>query len=100
MDRADGMGGTVGDQIRTEQSALGRLVTVYLDAMPDAATFFLTLLLPDFNPMIPGDTPTPFATLAILTTLLTSIAGPSLIEGALQEYVAVALEGTAEFVAP
>jgi len=90
----------VGDQIRTEQSALGRLVTVYLDAMPDAATFFLTLLLPDFNPMIPGDTPTPFATLAILTTLLTSEAGPGIIEGALQEYEAVALEGTAEFVAP
>lgn len=92
----------VGDQIQTERvplrQDLGRLVTVYLDAMPDAATFYLTLLLPDFSPMRLGDAPTPFATLAILTTLRTSIAGPGLVEGALQEYVAVPLEGTAEFV--
>lgn len=89
----------VGDEIRTEQSSLGRLVTVYLDAMPDAATFYLTLLLPDFNPMVLGAAPAPFTTLAILTTLRTSIAGPGLVEGALQEYAAVALEGAAEFVA-
>jgi hypothetical protein len=88
----------VGDEIRTERSEIGSLVTVYLDAMPDAATFYLTLLLPDFNPTILGADPTPFATLAILTTLRTSIAGPGPLEGALQEYVAMPLEGTAEFV--
>jgi hypothetical protein len=38
--------------------------------------------------------------LAILTTQLTSIAGPALIEGALQEYAVVELEGTAELVVP
>jgi hypothetical protein len=89
----------VGDEIGTEPILyLGRLVTGYLDAMPDAATFYLTLLLPDFNRMNLEAAPTPFATLAILTTVLTSEAGPGLIEGALQEYVAVPLEGTAEFV--
>jgi hypothetical protein len=88
----------VGDEISTEQTSIGRLITVYLDAMPDAATFFLTLLLPDFNPMVLGAAPVSFATLAMLTTLRTTIAGPGLLEGALQEYVAVPLEGTAEFV--
>ena len=90
----------VGDEIGTEQTSIGSLVTVYLDAMPDAATFFLSLLLPAFNPMTLGAAPSPFATVAILTTLRTTIAGPGPLEGALQEYVAVALEGTAEFVEP
>ncbi len=65
--------------------------------MPDAATFFLTLLLPEINLNADG-TPTPFATLAILTTHFTTIGGTSLIDGALQAYQVVALEGTAEFV--
>jgi hypothetical protein len=88
----------VGDEIQEERSALGRRITVYLDAAPDAATFYLTLLLPEFNPRGLGSAPASFATLAILTTLLTTIAGPGLLDGALQEFEAVALEGTAEFV--
>jgi hypothetical protein len=67
--------------------------------MPDAATFYLTLLLPEINLSSDG-APTPFATLAILTAELTTIAGPGLIIGALQEYEVVTLEGTAEFVVP
>jgi hypothetical protein len=89
----------VGDEIRTERSEIGSLVTVYLGAMPDAVTFFLTLVLPDFNPRFLGAAPVSFATLAMLTTLRTTIAGPAPLEGALQEYVAVPLEGTAELVA-
>lgn len=89
----------VGSDIRTERSSLGRLVTVYLDAMPDAATFDLTLLLPEINLAADG-APTPFATLMILTAHLTTIGGPGLIVGALQEYEVVELEGTAELVMP
>jgi hypothetical protein len=89
----------VGDEIHTEQVPnLGELVTVYLDAMPDAATFYLTLLLPEFNRMSLEAAPVPFSTLAILTTQLTSIAGPALIEGALQEYAVIEFEGTAGLV--
>ena len=91
----------VGDAIHTEQVLyLGQLVTGYLGAMPDAATFYLTLLLPEFNPMSREAAPVAFSTLAILTTQLTSIAGPALIEGALQEYAVVEMEGTAELVVP
>lgn len=88
-----------GDEIDTEESdQLGRLVTVLLDAVPDGYTLDLTLLLPAIN-LTGDDEPTRFATLAILAKHLTTIAGPRLIEGALQTYEAVALEGTARFVA-
>jgi hypothetical protein len=91
----------VGEEIRTEQVLyLGQLVTGYLGAMPDAATFYLTLLLPEFNPMSQEAAPVAFSTLAILTTQLTSIAGPALIEGPLQEYAVVEMEGTAELIVP
>jgi hypothetical protein len=89
-----------GDQIHAEQVLyLGQLVTGYLDAMPDAATFYLTLVLPEFNGISPMADPVSFSTLAILTTQLTSIAGPALVEGALQEYAVLELDGTAELVA-
>ena len=65
---------TVEPEIRKEGSALVRLVTVYLDAWPDAAVFYLTLVLPECNSMI-ADAPIPFAGLAILTTVRTTIAG-------------------------
>jgi hypothetical protein len=85
-----------GDGITVEESSLGQLVRIYLDAMPDAATFYLTLLLPEFNPLSADGDPIPFATLAILTTELTSLAGPALVRGPLQEYAVIELEGTAE----
>jgi hypothetical protein len=88
-----------GDGIHAEEVLyLNQLITGYLGAAPDAATFYLTLLLPDFNGIGPEADPIPFATLAILTTQLTSIAGPALIEGALQEYAVLELEGPAELV--
>jgi hypothetical protein len=87
-----------GDGIRVEQSSLGQLVRVYLDAMPDAATFYLTLLLPEFNPTPGGAEPIPFSTLAILLTELTTLEGPAVLEGPLQEYAVIELEGTAEVV--
>jgi hypothetical protein len=89
------------DAIQTEQVLpLGQLVTVYLGAIADGATFYLTLLLPGFNPVSGGAAPIPFTTPAILTTELTTIAGPGQIEGALREYAVLELEGTAEFVVP
>ena len=81
-----------------EASALGRLVTVHLGAFPDQGDFRLVLVLPSFRPMRLGDAPVPFATLAILAVVVSTIAGPPP-TGDLEEYRAVMLEGTAEFVA-
>lgn len=86
-----------GDTIRTEESALGRLVTVNLGAFPDQGELALTLLLPRFNPMTSEDDPAPFATLAILTWVVSTIAGPPR-TGALEEYRVVTLQGTAQVV--
>jgi hypothetical protein len=86
-----------GDGIRVEESALGQLVTVHLGAFPDQGDLWLTLLLPRFNPMQRADPPTPFATLAILKWVISTIAGPPR-TGALEEYRVLVLEGTTRLV--
>jgi hypothetical protein len=86
-----------GEEITEESSAgLGRLVTVMIEAVPDGYVRDLTLLVPDVNP-VDGQPSVPVATLAIVTTHLTSIGGPRLVAGPLQEYEVVAVAGTAEF---
>jgi hypothetical protein len=87
----------VGDEIRTEESALGPMVTVHLGAFPDQGDLWLTLLLPRFNPMSNADSPTPFATLAILKWVISTIAGPPC-TGPLEEYRVLPLEGIAQLV--
>jgi hypothetical protein len=87
-----------GDQVDIVDSVeFGKLVTVMIEAVPDGWTLHLTLLLPEIN-LIGSNEPTPFATLAIVTKRLTTIAGPGLIEGAIREYEALELQGTASFV--
>jgi hypothetical protein len=80
-----------------EESALGQLVTGSLGAFPDQGELWLTLLLPRFNPTSSGDPPTPFATLAILKWVISTIAGPPR-TGALEEYRVLPLAGTARLV--
>lgn len=84
-----------GDDIRSVDTEIGTLVTVTLEVIPDLHTLTLTLLVPQIN-LNEGESP--LSTLAILTTHLTSIGGPSLVEGQLQTYEVVALEGTARLV--
>jgi hypothetical protein len=87
-----------GDQIRREDTGIGELVTAGpLEAVPDLYEVTLTVLVPDIN-LIGGSAETPIATLAVLTTHHTSIGGPGGVQGALQTYEAVALQGTAESV--
>jgi hypothetical protein len=87
----------VGNEIRAEESALGQLVTVSLGAFPDQGELWLTLLLPRFNPMSRADPSTPFATVAILKWVISTIAGPPR-SGALDEYRVLPLAGTARLV--
>ena len=86
-----------GDAVTTEQTALGRLVSVDLGAFPDRGELRLTLLIPSFHPDTSQASASPFATLGILTWSISTLAGPPR-EGALEEYEILPLEGTAEFV--
>ena len=83
-----------GDQIRSEVSEIGRLLTVTLAAVADGDTTLLTLLLPAINSI--GPTVYEFKTIAILTTVRGSIGGPVLLRGPVQSYQVVQLEGEAQ----
>ena len=85
----------VGDALHHAESPLGRLVTGSLGPFPDQGELWLTLLLPRFAAMTPADPPVAFGALAILTWEISTIAGPPR-RGALQDYRAVPLEGTAQ----
>jgi hypothetical protein len=86
-----------GEEIITQDSAIGHLVTVSLETIPDAAELTLTLLVPDIN-LPAAATESSVAAPALLTTHHSSIGGPALVEGALQSYEVVPLEGTASLV--
>jgi hypothetical protein len=86
-----------GDEIGIEQTdTLGQLVSVMTDAVADGYTQWLTVLIPIVN-ITPGE-PAAFSTVAIQTRHLTNIAGPDMIDGALQTYEVIPLEGTAELL--
>lgn len=85
-----------GEEIGTQATALGTEVTVTLEAIPDAQTVTLTLLVPGIN--LGQEQEVEFATVAIETTNLTTIGGPALITGPLQTYRVIELTGTARSV--
>lgn len=86
-----------GDELRSETCALGQLVTANLGGFPDQGNLWLTLLLPAFNPVVLGDPPASFSTLAILKWEVSTIEGPPT-EGALETYEVMRLDGTAQFL--
>lgn len=89
--------GLVGEEISDEpNAALGRLVWAIVETVADGYVRYLTLLVPAVN-RDEDRLDIPIRTFAILTTHWTSIGGPGLLEGALQTYEVVALEGMAEF---
>ena len=76
----------------------GTLVSMYVDAAPDAWARSVTLVLPEIN-LIDGEE-TAFTTFAVLTTHFTNIGGPAFVQGQLQEYEVIPLEGTARATMP
>jgi hypothetical protein len=78
-----------GNEIHTQNTEVGILVTVVLEAIPDLKTLTATLLIPGINL---EDSASPFKTVLLLTTNRTSIAGPAIVKGPLQTYEIVALE--------
>ena len=79
------------------ETSIGRLVTAVLRATPDGDTSTVTVLLPQVNlPVCDGSVPeAPVETVAVFTTIRSSIGGPSLVEGAVQLYATATLAGTA-----
>lgn len=96
QDRERDVNVTGENDIRSLETKIGTQVTVTLEVIPDLHTLTVTLLVPQIN--LDQGNESPLSTLVILTTHHTSIGGPGLVEGQLQTYEAVALEGTASLV--
>jgi hypothetical protein len=97
----DGEARATGDDIQivplvTGVWFFGHLVSIYVDAAPDAWARSITLVLPDINLEREGDTA--FTTFAVETTHFTTDGGTDLVQGQLQEYAVIPLEGMARFV--
>jgi len=72
-----------GDDIRTEDTVLGSLVTIVRRTISDFLTDTLTLLVPAVN--LTANTPdVTFTTSFFATRTLTSLGGPELVEGLIQ----------------
>jgi hypothetical protein len=83
-----------GDELRYEQTAIGSVASAVLETIPDLHTISLSLAVPDANR--PADArAVPVRTFAVFTTERTSIGGPGLVTGQLQEYELVSLTGEA-----
>jgi hypothetical protein len=84
-----------GNEIRREDTSVGTLVSIQLEAVPDLHTIGVTLLLPTINL---DDGEAEFGTIAVETTSRTAIGGPSTITGALQTYRVYTLQGAARLL--
>lgn len=84
----------IGDQIRTEATELGTLVSVVLQEVPDAGSTAFTLVVPRVN-LRQFDTVN-ITTIGITTLHKTSIAGPP--HGQTDFYTVHSLQGTASLV--
>jgi hypothetical protein len=85
------------DEITIEDSALGRMVSVVLERVPDLKTVSLTLLVPTVALDPPKERSATIQTFAIESERADSIA-PATLHGQLQTYRVRRLRGTAEFV--
>jgi hypothetical protein len=82
-----------GAEIRIERNQLGTLVSVYLSVIADGDSTTLTLVLPAVN--LPASGKVNVGALAIYTTHRNTLAGPGILDGALELYKAVTLKGRA-----
>jgi hypothetical protein len=80
-----------GLDIRNERTVLGQLVTLTTEQVPDAYTDTLTLMAPDVNVSGFGAT-TKFQTRLFKTRTFTSIGGPSLVNGVIQDNRSVLMQ--------
>ncbi|MCC6588792.1 MAG: hypothetical protein IT168_18995 [Bryobacterales bacterium] len=83
-----------GNEIKTDKTQIGQLITVTLEAQPDRKTVLFSVLLPDVN--LPDSLKSTIKTEAVVTTIKTTIAGPP--KGQVQTYKTVLLSGMARSV--
>lgn len=83
--------------ILTQDTEIGKEITVTLEHTPDLQTITLTLLIPTIN-LSPEVRENPVETVAIFTTALTSIGCSDLVDGQLRIYDTLYLQGTARLV--
>jgi hypothetical protein len=85
-----------GDEIRTDKTDLGTLVTVDVEQVPDLHTISFTLVVPRIR-LAQGARSSAIHTIGVLTTNRTGIE-PQTIVGQVQSYQALTLCGTAQLV--
>jgi hypothetical protein len=85
-----------GNEVRIQNSELGSQVTVTLENVPDSESISLTLIVPEVH--LRDVANFRFETIAIETTVRQSFAGPRGVQGAVQSYSVLDLEGSALFV--
>jgi len=73
-----------GEQISTQDTVLGKLVSIVTGQTPDLSTETLTLIVPDVN-VTGTETRVRFTSELFTTTTHTSIGGPALVTGPVQE---------------
>jgi hypothetical protein len=78
--------------------ALGIQVSGVVRSIPDLETVQATILLPHVNVGGIADPSSSFAGVALLTTIRTSIAGPRLVAGPLEQFSLRPLGGNAQSV--
>lgn len=83
-----------GNEIKTDKTQIGQLITVTTETQPDRKTVLFSVLLPDVN--LPDSLKANIKTEAVITTIKTTIAGPG--KGQVQTYKTVLLSGTARSV--
>jgi hypothetical protein len=86
-----------GDDIQTQDTVLGSLVTIIVRAVPDSFSDTLTLVAPDAN-LTDSRPRVTFVTRLYRTHTLTSIGGPALVEGLIQQSASQRLVCTASAV--
>lgn len=86
-----------GAEIRMAPSDIGVQVTVGIETVFDFKDVLLTLLIPRVR-LSDGATEEAIQTVAIETTLRSSIGGPGLLTGQIQTYRALNLKGVAKLV--
>lgn len=83
-----------GREIYRDDTRLGFIASVGLEAVPDVRTTTLSVAIPDANR--PENAKSiPVKTFAVQTTSRTGIAGPDAVEGQVQLYKTIGLEGNA-----
>lgn len=84
-----------GDEIRIEKTAIGEVITVTLETIPDLKTVTFSLILPAVT-VIQQSTGARIQVPGVTTTAPTTIAGPP--PGPQLLYDVVKLRGTAQFI--